>query len=1042
MFHSTADRRSGVADARGGLDVIRPLLAGLCGLLLMGSAVVNAEDAAAPATAESDQAVGLQEVVVTGSRIPVPGNITSTSPIAAISAQQIALQGQTDATSIINQLPQNVISEDSDLGNNQNALTAAGGVATADLRGLGPQRTLVLVDGKRLFAGDPNSENPNPAADLDQIPAAMIERVDVVTGGASAVYGSDAVAGVINFITKKNFQGIEIDGQYGFFQHNNNMTGIQSLDASTQAAVGPTSPTFTAPSGSVHDGYKHDLSLIMGTNVADGAGNITAYATYHHQDPITNGERDFSNCQLVSNESLVRSDFDCIGTSNSNYFQPKNGPNAQSVYSVVGTSFLPYPQVGSNPPFEFQPNPYIYMQRQDERWNTGFNAHIDLNDHVKPYLIGTFMDDRTTEIVGPSAAFKASYPYSADNFYRVNCTNPLLSAQEQATLCSPAMITADTPSPGNDPAGLSIINIGRRNVEGGGRVAFYDHTNFRIAAGSTGDILPGVSYDAYAQYYYTTLFNSNTDYLNYQNIGQSLLATGTAAAPVCTNTTGGCVPWNIFTQGGVNAAQLGYLQSPGTGYGTDSETITHVDITAELGQYGLTSPLAHEGLAVNVGGEHRGDTFDFSPDAVEQSGALSGFSGAVAPIHAALTVDEGFFEVRAPLIQDHMLVKDLSIDGGYRYSNYSTAGPTRSWKFEVQYAPIADARLRFSYDRAVRAPNLFELFSPQSYGQTTVVGNDPCAGAAPTASLATCMRTGVTAAEYGTIPQCTSAQCGQVIGGNPKLLPEEADTYSIGITLTPTMLPNFTASIDYWHIAQFGLIGPVPANVLFQNCLTEGLAFDCSQVVRNPVTGALTGATVAGGGYVLQTDINSGSGLTSGVDVSANYRQSIGRFGALVAIFNGTYLEHSVTTPYPGSGSYDCAGLYGPSCNTNSVNPRWRHTLRLNWEAPWSKLVVSANWRFIGATTLDNNSTNPLLQGATYGQFDVPDERIPSFTYLDLAVIWPVWRDIQIRAGANNVLDKNPPVVSSELTGTGSSNTYPSYDLLGRELFVGFTAKF
>ncbi len=1005
-------------------------------LMLLGLSSAFAQEAA--------EQPALEEVVVTGSRIPVPANITATSPISAVSSQQIAQQGQVDATEIINQLPQNIISAGADLGNNQNALTAAGGVATADLRGLGPQRTLVLVDGKRLFIGDPNPENPNPAADLDQIPAAMIERVDVVTGGASAVYGSDAVAGVINFIMKKNFQGIEVGGQYGFFDHNNGQTGLQALDASTQAAVGPTTPAFTAPSGNTRDGYKRDASIVLGTNMADGAGNITAYATWHHQDPITNGERDYANCQLVSGGGTDRYGFGCIGTSNSNYFQAKNGPNSGTVYSVVGTSLLPFPQVGSNPPFEFNPNPYEYMQREDDRWNSGFNAHVDINDYFKPYMTGTFMDDRTTEIVGPSAAFKASYPFTPDNYYRVNCTNPLLSAQEQLTLCSPAMIAADAATPGVNPAGLAVVNIGRRNVEGGGRNAFYDHTNYRIAAGATGDIIPGFTYDAYGQYYYTTLFNSNTNYLNYANIGQALLATGTAAAPACTVTTGGCVPWNVFTQGGVNAAQLAYLASPGTGYGSDSETITHIDITGLLGQYGITSPLAHEGVAVNLGGEHRGDTYDFNPDSVEASGDLSGFSGAVNAIHAALTVNEGFIEVRAPLVQDRPFVKDLDLDVGFRYSDYSTAGATRTWKMEVQWAPLPDFRLRYSYDRAVRAPNLFELFSPQSYGQTTVVGTDPCAGPVPTASLAACERTGVTAAQYaaGTIPQCTAAQCGQVIGGNPRLHPEEADTYSIGITLTPTMLPNFTGSIDYWHIAQFGLIGPVPANVLFTGCLNNGSAFDCSQIVRNPVTGALTGATVAGGGYVLQTDINAGSGLTSGIDVQANYRQSLGFLGTLTALLNGSYLEHSITTPYPGSLSYDCAGLFGPSCNTDSVNPRWRSTLRLNWETPWMKLLISANWRFIGATTLDNNSNNPVLNGATFGAYDFVNARIPSMSYFDFSAIWPVWRDVQIRAGINNAFDKDPPIVSSELTLTGASNTYPTYDMLGREFFVAFTAKF
>jgi len=1020
------------------MRLIRQTLLGLSSLA--GIAMSLAASAQTQAQAPAEQ---IQEIVITGSRIPVPANINSTSPITAVSTQDIQLAGQVDTGEILHKLPQNIISFGADLGAHQNPLTAAGGVTTADLRGLGPQRTLVMVDGKRLYIGDPYTENPNPAADLNEIPAAMIERVDVVTGGASAVYGSDAVAGVINFIMKKDFQGIEIGGQYGFYDHNNRESALQALEASVQTSVGPTYPTFTAPNGNIRDGYKRDLSIVLGTNVADGTGNVTAYATWHKQDPVRNGDRDFANCQLVSSGNNDRFDYDCIGTTNSNYFAPRNGPNAGKVYNVVGTSFLPYPQVGASPPWEFNPNPYEYMQSGTTRWNAGVIGHVDINDYFKPYITATFMNDRTDEIVGPSAAFKASYPFSPDNFYRVNCTNPLLSAQEQGTLCSPAMIAADAASPGNSAAGLSVFNLGRRNIEGGGRDSYYDHNNYRIAVGAKGDIANGVTYDAYTQYFYTSLYEANTNYLNYANIGQALIATKNAAGTVvCTNTIGNCVPWNIFTTGGVTPAQLAYLSSPGTGYGTDSETIAHADVTVRLGEYGLIFPAAHDGVGLNFGAEHRADTYHFNPDFVESSGELAGFSGAVVPVNAAESVDEEFLEVRTPLVQNHDWAKDLSLDVGYRYSNYSLAGGASTYKFEIQWAPTSDFRLRYSYDRAIRAPNLFELFNPGTYGQTSVIGTDPCSGAKPTASLAACMRTGVTAAQYGSIPDCTAAQCGQDIQGNPNLKPEKANTYSLGVTLTPTGLPNLTGSIDYWHIQQSGLIGPVPANILFNNCINNNTAFDCSQLVRNPVTGALTGATVAGGGYVLQQSINTGAGLTSGIDLQTAYRFPLGGMGGLIWGINGTWLQHSITTPYVGASNYDCAGLFGASCNTNSVNPRWRHNMRLTWETPWSKLLISAHWRFIDGVDFDNNSSNPLLRFAEEGSYDAPNSHIGSYSYLDLAAVWPVISSVELRAGINNLLDKDPPVLGSEITGTGSANTYPTYDELGREIFLAFTAKF
>jgi iron complex outermembrane receptor protein len=1008
------------------------LSAGVIGLIC--SPVCAAESQSADS---EDNNAQMMEVVITGSRIPVPANISATSPTTTVSLQDIHLQGQTDTIEVLNALPQNIITSAADLGNNSNPLTSAGGVATADLRGLGPQRTLVLVDGRRLGLGDPYTQNPNPAPDLDQIPSAMIERIDVVTGGASAVYGSDATAGVVNFIMKKSFQGIQIDGQFGAFMHDNKNAGIQGIDDAHAVATG--NPAFNAPSGTSTFGDRRDLSVLMGTNIAEGTGNITAYFTYHNQEPVAGNKLDYSSCGLLQPGLFTGgplNSFGCFGSSNSNVFIVNGNP-----YSVVGHQFLPFPQTGSVPPSDFNSNTYEYQQRQDERYNAGFLAHLDVNEYVKPYLEFSFMNDRTTEVVGPSALFQTSYPFTPDQFYRVNCTNPLLSAQQQAILCTPAMIAADAANPGT-AAGLATLDIGRRNVEGGGRISYYEHTNFRVVLGAKGDLLDGVSYDAYGQFYYTSLFNSQQNYLNYSNVGQALIATGTAANPVCVNPVGGCVPYNIFTQGGVTAAQLKYLDSPGTGYGNNSEGIAHVDFTSDLGKWGVASPMAHDGLGVNLGAEHRYETLVFTPDAVEAAGDLAGFSGAVVATNSAYDVNEGFIEVRAPLVQDKPLVHDLNADVGYRYSSYSTVGATNTYKFEVQYAPLSDFRLRYSYDRAVRAPNLIELYNPASYGQQSAIGFDPCAGPTPSATLVQCQHTGVTPAQYGTVPQCIAGQCGQVISGNPALKPEQADTYSIGITLTPTALPNFSASIDYWHIAFFDLVGPYPLAFTFNQCLTAGTPVFCSQIVRNAVTGALTGATVAGGGYVLQEDFNLGSSIQSGIDVQASYRMDAGRLGSVTANLNGSYLEHATTTPVPGGPTYDCAGLFGPDCSTNAVNPRWRHTLRVNWQTPWSNLLLSTNWRFIGATSMDNNSNNPYLHFAELGAYAIIDGRIPNYSYLDLAAVWPVWHGFELRVGANNVLDKSPPIIDYAISGTGGPNSYPTYDLLGRELFAAFTAKF
>jgi outer membrane receptor protein involved in Fe transport len=1009
----------------------------------------SAQQAAAPA---AEAAVPLQEVVVTGSRIPVPANITATSPTTIVSSQEIRLLGTTDITDLMNQLPQNIIGANADFGNTSSPLTSTGGFTTVDLRGLGPQRTLVLVNGRRLGSGDPSTSNQNVAPDIDQIPVPLLERVDVVTGGASATYGSDAIAGVVNFILKKDFDGVQIDGQYGFAQHDQHNNYIQGLLGTNDPDTGFTAQP-NVPTGSIRDGYKHDLSILMGRNFDDGKGNFTGWFIYHQQQPVTASARDFSDCQLISNGLVASPTFtgvECLGSSNSNRFTPEGiAPGAGTRYTVVGNQFLPWPQVGSSPPAIFDFNNFEYLQRQDKRFQAGFMAHEELNDHVKPYAEFFWMDDKSVAVVAPSGLFIGGDPFTADNNELVNCSNPLLSAQQQALLCTPAQIAGDLANPGSR-GNSADVSIGRRNIEGGGRTSFYEHNNIRAVLGTRGDVTDGWTYDLYGSYYYVTTFQGNTDYLDYSKINNALQVTTNAQGqPVCIS-GGQCVPWNIFTTGGVTQAALNYLSTPGTAYGNNTEQVAHIDFTGELGKYGLQTPWANDGAAVNFGYEHRLDSITFNPDGAETSGDLAGFSGALVNINEHYNIDEAFLELRLPIAHSQPGIYDLMTDVGYRYSNYDTTGSTNTYKFEVQYAPTRDARLRFSYDRAIRAPNLIELFVAPSYGQENVVGTDPCAGV-PTATLVQCEHTGVTPAQYAVNPvtgvnsitQCVSGQCGQVIEGNSQLKPEQADTWSLGLTLTPGALPGFSASLDYYHIKLTNQVGNYPFATILNGCLIDDNPIYCSQIVRTPA-GALTGATVAGGGYFLQKDFNLGVSVVSGFDLAMNYRHQLpGNWGAFSTTFNGAYLWHDTTTPYPGSGSFDCAGLFGSTCENGSVNPRWRHNMRVSWDTPID-LTLSAQWRFIGPTTFDNNSSNPLLHFAEEGAYDQYNARIPGYSYLDLTAVWHAMKQLEVRVGVSNVLDKDPPIIPSlDISGNaGPANSFAAYDYLGREVFVAFTAKF
>ncbi len=997
--------------------------------ILLAQAGLGSAQQAPPVPADSPS---LQEIIVTGSRIAAPNEV-STSPIQVISAKSIQVSGRTDITDIISQLPQ-ILTNDlgQDLGNGTSGLTSAGGVATADLRGLGPGRTLVLIDGRRLGVGSPNTAIAQPAPDLDQIPAGLVDHVEVVTGGASAAYGSDAIAGVVNFIMKRDFQGFQVDGQVGENWHDNDDTFVQGLVRQFG---------YTPPTGTARDGRNRTFDMLMGENFADGKGNVTAYLSYRRADPIQSDQRDYGACQLDPIQDAHHDviGIACGGSSNSNLFMPVTGPDAGTAYSVSGHSFVPWGTVATTPPAIYNGQGDISLTREDSRYNAAIMAHEEITGLFQPYAEFFFMDDETRQQAAPTALFQNANPLDptgAGDYY-INCSNPLLSTQQQAILCTPAQIAADKVNPGSATA---QVNIGRRNIEGGARYTDFQHTNYRAVFGTKGEFADAWSYDGYGQYFYTAFFDSNQKYLNFQSITNALLATGTASHPTCISASPGCVPYNIFSYGGVTQQQLDYLYELGTAEGASTLRTLHADITGQLGEYGVKSPLATEGLGLNIGFEHRNDHESLQPDAAEESGLLSGFGSAVAPIDNSISVAEEFVEVRAPLVQDKPGAKELLFDAGYRRSDYSTIGVANTYKFEVQYAPIRDYRIRASYDRAIRAPSVAEAFTPPIVGITTVVP-DPCAPPI-TYSLLQCERTGVTVTQYnnGSIPQGTAAQLSEETSGNPNLKPEQADTYTVGVNFAPSQIPHLTGSVDYYHIEIKDEIGVIPYLLVLSNCADTGSPMYCSQIVRQPKTGSLNGNTVAGGGYVIQENYNLGTALNSGVDVQVNYELGLPPgFGDLAFGLNGTYLLHNETTPLPGSPTYDCAGLFGFTCQT--VNPRWRHLMRSTWETPWH-VSASLTWRYIGAVSQDNDSSDSTLHFSTFNGYDYVNARIPAFNYLDLEATWNVNEIVQIRAGANNLLDKDPPLVNTDIVAGGAANTYSTYDLFGRQLFLAFTARF
>ncbi|MGZ6014816.1 MAG: TonB-dependent receptor plug domain-containing protein, partial [Phenylobacterium sp.] len=932
-----------------------------------------------------DQGTSVGELVVTGSRIPTQ-NLTSSSPITVVGNQEAKLSGVTRTEDLLNQLPQVFAGQGSEVSN------GSSGVATVDLRGLGSSRTLVLIDGRRVMPGDPNL----PVTDLNFIPAQMVDHVEVLTGGASAVYGSDAVAGVVNFIMTKDFEGVRLDAQVSSYQHNNSNDFFQNLNK----AKG-----YSAPNGSVWDGRQTEFNALIGVNTPDGKGNATVYAGYRNARAILQNARDYTNCTLAETSTS----WGCRGSGTT--------APAQIISFDLAFQSLPYDFIvdkggpgNTLRPFAatdvFNFAPYNYFQRPDDRYTAGAFAHYEVNDHMDAYLQAMFMDDHTLAQIAPSGIFGQTFT--------IPCSSPLFSAQEVQTLCTNAGL-----NPATDSATMAIL---RRNVEGGGRLDNLRHTDYRIVLGAKGAINEDWNYDLYGQIGRNVYQEEYNNDFSLRRIGNALDATTDANGNlVCAGgNADGCAVYNPFSLSGVTPASLTYVQTPGFKEGSTTEMVVSGSVNGTLSA--LKSPAATEATGIALGAEYRRENLDLRVDQEFDSGDLAGQGGPTHGVSGAYQVYELFGELRVPLIQDMPFAKSLTFETGYRYSDYSSAGIAHSYKFAGDWQPIDDLRIRASYQRAVRAPNVVELFTPSGIGLGLAA--DPCAGNNPTAAnafatAANCAHSGVDAAHYGHVSLNPAGQYNALLGGNSSLSPEKADTFSVGGVLTPRMLPGFSLTVDYFNIDVKNYIQGLNADQILSQCIITGSPTLCGLVHRDPNSASLwLGQT----GYVDGRTTNVGFLKTSGVDIEANYRLPLDHVGlndagSLSFNFVGTYLKHLITDPgIPFTNAagqvlatnFDCTGLYGRNtCGT--PNPKWRHRVRVTWATPWSGLTVSGNWRYFGAVDAVGTSTNPYLASPTYPV----DRKLGAQNWFDLATEWKVMDKVTFNVGVNNIFDKEPPLVGS-----------------------------
>jgi outer membrane receptor protein involved in Fe transport len=982
----------------------------------------------------SDEA--LEEIVIVGSRIAVPNDV-AISPVMAITADVIEQTGITRIEDLLNSMPQVFASQGSSVSN------GADGTAAVNLRGLGPGRTLVLVNGRRLGPGDPTGGSQS---DLNEVPAALIERVDILTGGASSVYGADAVAGVVNFKLIDRFEGLKVTGSYGLYNHGNgNAQGVVDALTAWNASNGA---NYALAPRSVNTGATKDLNLVAGLNTSDEKGNATFYATYRDSAAVLQSQYSYSACALLSGyvagPNANGGKFQCGGSQNSypGSFWAVDLAQGQliGIKQTIGSGGVLIPFTNAN---LYNYGPTNYYQRPDTRYSAGAFLHYEFSEHAIAYSETQYMNDRTVAQIAPSGTF------FGNSLYNVNCDNPELSASMVSAWC------------GGSTAGSTFLLIGRRNVESGNRQDDLEHRSWRVVVGAKGSLDSAWQYDVSGQYSNVrssealsndlsiSRINNALNVVDYDAanglVGQGGVPTCTSALPVSFSSTylaagtdPRCVPWNIFQIGGVNAKAASYLGIPLRSDGRTTQQVIGANVTGDLAKYGIRVPAATGAVKVNLGAEWRRVKSAYDTSSGYQSGDAAGVGAPVLPVAGSIDSREAFAEVYAPLLSDKRLAKSLNVNVGYRFSSYDAGFNTNTYKYGVEWAPVRDLRMRASWSRAVRVPNIGERFSAQLLTPDFVT--DPCAGATPQYSALQCQRTGVSQAQYGNIEPSPGGYNG-IVGGNPRLHPEAATTVSFGVGWNLPIPGDARLQVDYYDVRILSVIKTINASVIMQQCAQAGLFCD---LIHRDRFGSLW---LSSQGYVVDTLANVGELEQKGVDVDFSYAASVGAYGSIRASVIGTYILADETSPIQSlsASRYDCTGYYGPYCGQPTF--RLRTTSRITWQTPWRKFEWSLGWRYFDPVVFDALGGDPNIAAAegisvTNGEVPNTDARLSSRSYFDATAALMLSDRVTARLGVDNVFDKDPPVVGYA-GAPANGNTFPQvYDALGRYIFATISARF
>ncbi|WP_262691922.1 TonB-dependent receptor domain-containing protein [Kordiimonas aestuarii] len=987
---------------------------------LLGGTAAALALALTGAAAAQDAAVDetLEEVVVTGSRIVSP-DISSVSPVHVIGGEFIRQSGATNIQEILLESPQFGVPGLS--RSNSAFLTSGTGAATVDLRDLGSDRTLVLFDGRRVVAGRPGTAT----VDLNVIPTQFIERVDVLTGGASSLYGSDAVAGVVNFVFKKDFEGVEATAQYGITEEG--------------------------------DDEQYQASVTAGGNFADGKGNMMLHIGYSDQQGVLSRERDNTMLDDIDLFRLTGNPDD-FGTPSEPFLSSfptqgrfDTGSGRTWTYGQDGELRPCFSTNGGTAPANcgdyageqigpdgFNRQNYRTIAVPVQRYLFAARGHYEVAENLNFFAEGTYANTRSSREIEPFAL-------GSDNIYPasgglmnietvvngVTMVNPLV----------PDAIVADAVD--SDGDGLRDISFARRLLEFGSRTGSVNRDFFRFAAGFEGSILDDkFNWDVSYVYGRTTESQQSNGQVNVLNFASALAGiqdvndannNGSTTDVICANADAraqGCVPINIFGNGSISQDAINYIAADQTLETRITQQVINANISGSL----FEMPAGPLGVA--IGGEYRKESSSANNDALTNAGLNAG--NALPDTAGSFNVKELYAELNIPILADMALAESMNLRGAGRISDYSTVGTVYTYSVGLDWSPIEDIKFRATYARSVRAPNIGELFTGPS--QTFPSGlTDPCAGVGATGGGATgdnCRSNAGVAANIAangtfTINQSDLQGISGFNSGNEDLFEETSDSYTIGVVLTPSnvdVLRNFTITADYFSIEVKDAIVAPPRQFILDQCYAQGDAAFCDLITRRPTATATnsTGSIE----FINAPLVNGGALKTEGLDITVRHAtglEGIGINGTLNSRITYTNYFKGYTVPVPGADRDPFVGEIG--------DPKHRFTANMTYSH--EKFDIGLTGTYLGKSYEDDQFL------AAFG-LEPDDISVGAEVYLDLNATYRVGESVELFGGIDNLLDNKAPNLLSGTTFnvTGTDTAADVYDVLGRRFFVGARVKF